>query len=238
MLKFGAAREADSSADVAPPGDSAESGSAGPATSAEMANAPSTTPITMALNRPIRRGIGPTALRAESSGESVFIPQDATEPDIYTAEGSMPTPRLPMGLFSKRTALPDGVDPARLPPGQYLTDRFPVLHAGVVPSVDLDLWDFTVMGLVEEEATWSLADIKAMPTSEVVRDIHCVTKWSKLDTRWGGVRVVDFMKAGAAPAGGQPRARPGRARFRRQSPAGRFPAWTTTSWRGNSAART
>lgn len=115
-------------------------------------------------------------------------------PDIYTAEGSMPTPRLPMGLFSKRTALPDGVDPARLPPGQYLTDRFPVLHAGVVPSVDLDLWDFTVMGLVEEEATWSLADIKAMPTSEVVSDIHCVTKWSKLDTRWGGVRVVDFMK--------------------------------------------
>ena len=99
-----------------------------------------------------------------------------------------------MGLFSKRTALPDGVDPARLPPGQYLTDRFPVLHAGVVPSVDLDLWDFTVMGLVEEEATWSLADIKAMPTSEVVSDIHCVTKWSKLDTRWGGVRVVDFMK--------------------------------------------
>lgn len=98
-----------------------------------------------------------------------------------------------MGLFAKKTAAPDGVDPARIPPGQYLTERFPVLHAGVVPTVSLDKWDFKVMGLVDKEASWKLDEILAMPVSEVVGDIHCVTKWSKLDTRWEGVKISDFM---------------------------------------------
>jgi DMSO/TMAO reductase YedYZ molybdopterin-dependent catalytic subunit len=86
-----------------------------------------------------------------------------------------------------------GVDPARVPPGQYLTERFPVLHAGVVPRVDLSRWDFQVGGLVEEPVCFSYDEIRAMPATEEVFDIHCVTKWSKLDTRWEGVSVAELM---------------------------------------------
>ena len=79
----------------------------------------------------------------------------------------------------------------RVPPGQYLTDRFPVLHAGVVPDVDLARWDFTVAGLVAEDRRWSWEEFRALPSTEIVADIHCVTKWSKLDTSWTGVSVQD-----------------------------------------------
>ena len=86
-----------------------------------------------------------------------------------------------------------GIDPARVPPGQYVTDRFPVLHAGATPKIDLETWDFRVEGLVATPHTWSLDDIRAMPTASRTYDIHCVTKWSKLDTTWEGVPVVDMM---------------------------------------------
>ncbi len=95
--------------------------------------------------------------------------------------------------FFKRSE-PDGSDPVRVPPGQYVTDRFPVLHAGVTPTVDIATWDFRVEGLVEEPIVWSYADLQAMPRRQVVTDIHCVTKWSKLDTRWGGVAVSELMR--------------------------------------------
>jgi DMSO/TMAO reductase YedYZ molybdopterin-dependent catalytic subunit len=85
----------------------------------------------------------------------------------------------------------DGIDPERVPPGQYLTERFPVLHAGVVPEVDQATWDFTVGGLVAEDRRWTWNEFVAMPAAETVADIHCVTKWSKLDTQWAGVPVVD-----------------------------------------------
>ncbi len=100
-----------------------------------------------------------------------------------------------MSFFSrKRDELAQrGIDPARMPPGQYTTDRFPVLHAGVVPEVDLDTWSFTVAGLVDQPLEWSYQEILAMPVSRKVFDIHCVTKWSKLDTEWEGVAVVDLM---------------------------------------------
>lgn len=100
-----------------------------------------------------------------------------------------------MGVFSRGSKLPQGTDPARVPPGQYVTDRFPVLHAGVVPDIDIGHWDFAVRGLVESELSFGLNDIKSMPVSEVERDIHCVTKWSKLDTIWEGVRVRDFLES-------------------------------------------
>ena len=87
----------------------------------------------------------------------------------------------------------EGIDPGRVPPGQYVTDRFPVLHAGIVPTIDLEHWDLRVDGLVTETASFSLAQIKAMPAVDVTTDIHCVTKWSKLDTNWHGVRVADFL---------------------------------------------
>jgi len=82
-----------------------------------------------------------------------------------------------------------GIDAARVPPGQYVTDRFPVLHAGVPPEVDLATWDFTIRGRVAEERTWSWEEIRAMPAETRIHDIHCVTKWSKLDTMWEGVPV-------------------------------------------------
>ncbi|MBK5266901.1 MAG: sulfite oxidase-like oxidoreductase [Acidimicrobiia bacterium] len=100
-----------------------------------------------------------------------------------------------MSLFKpgKVDIAKEGIDPARVPPGQYVTDRFPVLHAGIVPTIDLEHWDFRVDGLVAETTSFSLAQIKAMPTVDVTTDIHCVTKWSKLDTNWHGVRVADFL---------------------------------------------
>lgn len=79
------------------------------------------------------------------------------------------------------------VDPARVPPGQYVTERFPVLHAGVTPKVDLDAWTFEIDGLVDETRTLRLDQLKSFPSITMTTDIHCVTKWSKLDTRWRGV---------------------------------------------------
>lgn len=99
-----------------------------------------------------------------------------------------------MGFFSRSDHQSRGVDPARVPPGQYLTDRFPVLHAGSTPRVDLAGWDFVIDGLVDSEVVLSLDDIKAMPTTDVTADIHCVTKWSKLDTVWHGVAVTELMR--------------------------------------------
>lgn len=80
-----------------------------------------------------------------------------------------------------------GFDPARLPPGQYLTDKWPVLHAGDVPQTDLAAWDFKVWGEVEEPLTLTWKAFDALPKSENVQDIHCVTRWSRFDTRFRGV---------------------------------------------------
>ena len=87
-----------------------------------------------------------------------------------------------------------GIDPERVPPGQYVTERFPVLHAGVVPEVDLAAWDFTIDGLVGDEKRWSWDDVRAMPTERLTADIHCVTKWSKLDTEWEGVPMAHIWE--------------------------------------------
>jgi DMSO/TMAO reductase YedYZ molybdopterin-dependent catalytic subunit len=80
-----------------------------------------------------------------------------------------------------------GYDPARLPPGQYLTDKWPILHAGQVPETDLATWDFRVWGEVEEPLTLAWEEFDALPKSENVQDIHCVTRWSRFDTRFRGV---------------------------------------------------
>jgi DMSO/TMAO reductase YedYZ molybdopterin-dependent catalytic subunit len=81
------------------------------------------------------------------------------------------------------------VDPARLPPGQYLTHDFPVLSYGPTPRADLDTWRFSIDGLVDTGASWSWEAFTALPTETFTTDIHCVTKWTKLDTRWSGVSV-------------------------------------------------
>ena len=80
-----------------------------------------------------------------------------------------------------------GYDPNRLPPGQYLTEKWPVLHAGTVPHTDLATWDFRVSGQVENPITLSWREFAALPSREVTIDIHCVTRWSRFDTSFKGV---------------------------------------------------
>jgi DMSO/TMAO reductase YedYZ molybdopterin-dependent catalytic subunit len=87
-----------------------------------------------------------------------------------------------------------GYDPARLPPGQYLTEKWPVLHAGGVPHTDLATWDFRVWGEVEEPLTLSWDAFDALPKSENVQDIHCVTRWSRFDTQFRGVHWRELAK--------------------------------------------
>jgi DMSO/TMAO reductase YedYZ molybdopterin-dependent catalytic subunit len=81
----------------------------------------------------------------------------------------------------------------RVPPGQYLTDDFPVLSAGPTPRVPLAEWSFSITGEIDEPRTWSWDEFRALPTETITRDIHCVTKWSKLDTVWEGVPVSALL---------------------------------------------
>lgn len=77
----------------------------------------------------------------------------------------------------------------RVPPGQYVTRDFPVLSAGPTPHVPLDRWEFAIEQPGKEPVTWSWQQFQQLPAREFVADIHCVTKWSKLDTSWRGVSV-------------------------------------------------
>lgn len=81
----------------------------------------------------------------------------------------------------------------RLPPGQALTLKFPVLHYGPVPSFDPATWDFRVWGEVEEEKRWTWDEFNKLPRSKVAMDLHCVTRWSKVDTIWEGVSVRSLL---------------------------------------------
>ncbi len=103
--------------------------------------------------------------------------------------------------FTGRPPAPDIAK--RLPPGQALTQDFPVLSAGVTPQIRLADWSFTVKVGPKPVARWSWDEFNALPQSEVTRDIHCVTTWSKLDTRWQGVAIDDLLRAAgiAAPSG-------------------------------------
>lgn len=97
----------------------------------------------------------------------------------------------------KRMKVP-AVDPAlarRLPPGQVLTERFPILHEGDVPEYDMEQWTLRVFGEVDREVTLRYADILAMPQKTVTRDIHCVTRWSRFDNAFTGVGFREFMQA-------------------------------------------
>jgi DMSO/TMAO reductase YedYZ molybdopterin-dependent catalytic subunit len=88
-----------------------------------------------------------------------------------------------------------GYDPARLPPGQHLTDKWPVLHAGSVPEYrDLSTWTLRVFGEVEEPLELSWDQFVELPRSSNVQDIHCVTRWSKFDTSFEGVHWRELAK--------------------------------------------
>jgi DMSO/TMAO reductase YedYZ molybdopterin-dependent catalytic subunit len=82
----------------------------------------------------------------------------------------------------------------RIPPGQYLVDDFPVLSAGPTPRTPLDQWDFVVTGAVAEPKRWTWEEFRALPSESLTKDIHCVTKWSKLGTVWEGVSVDTLLE--------------------------------------------
>ena len=102
-----------------------------------------------------------------------------------------------MSIFRSRAEkklVERGLDPARLPPGQYLTEKWPVLHAGSVPRTDLATWDFKVFGEVESPITLTYEELHALPQTEVTIDIHCVTRWSRFDTSFRGVHWRELAK--------------------------------------------
>jgi DMSO/TMAO reductase YedYZ molybdopterin-dependent catalytic subunit len=82
----------------------------------------------------------------------------------------------------------------RIPPGQYFERGFPVLSAGPTPHTPLDRWDFSILGKVEQAKRWSWDELQALSQEQVTADIHCVTKWSKLDTHWQGVSVQTLLE--------------------------------------------
>jgi DMSO/TMAO reductase YedYZ molybdopterin-dependent catalytic subunit len=96
------------------------------------------------------------------------------------------------GFVGRRTAAERG---QRVPPGQYLTSDFPVLSAGPTPHTPLDAWTFTIDGLVSAPRSWSWDEFRSLPAREFVVDISCVTKWTKLDTRWLAVSVDTLLEA-------------------------------------------
>ena len=101
-----------------------------------------------------------------------------------------------MKLFQKKADLPAD-KAARVPPGQYLTEKWPVLHYGTVPRFDPKTWDFRVFGKVEKEITLKWDEFAKLDQKFVQADMHCVTTWSRLDQKWEGIpfaKIVEFAK--------------------------------------------
>ena len=89
----------------------------------------------------------------------------------------------------------------RLPEGQFVTEKFPVLTYGTVPKIDIDTWRIRITGLVEEEFELDWEEFTSLPTTRIEADIHCVTRWSMLDTVWEGVAALDLaLRAKPHPA--------------------------------------
>ena len=101
-----------------------------------------------------------------------------------------------MGLISRgfRGRRSVDADPGRVPPGQYVTQDYPVLSAGPTPHTPLDRWRLSIGGQVERPREWTWDELMALPSEDVTVDIHCVTKWTKLDTRWRGVSVDTLLE--------------------------------------------
>src|SRR6478735_5817244 len=96
--------------------------------------------------------------------------------------------------MAERKVRAAGFDPERLPPGQYLTKKWPVLHAGAVPRVDLATWSFRVFGEVEEELELTWEQFNELPRVSSTQDIHCVTRWSRFDAQFEGVPWSEIAK--------------------------------------------
>jgi DMSO/TMAO reductase YedYZ molybdopterin-dependent catalytic subunit len=87
----------------------------------------------------------------------------------------------------------DAASSARVPPGQHVVSDFPVLSAGPTPRVPLSEWSFSIVGEVDEPKRWTWEEFRKLPTETFTVDIHCVTKWSKLDTTWTGVSLATIL---------------------------------------------
>jgi DMSO/TMAO reductase YedYZ molybdopterin-dependent catalytic subunit len=87
----------------------------------------------------------------------------------------------------------DAATAGRVPPGQYVTPDFPVLSAGPTPHTSIDSWSFEIRGEVDEPKSWTWGAFTALPSERITVDIHCVTKWSKLDTSWRGVSLDTLL---------------------------------------------
>jgi DMSO/TMAO reductase YedYZ molybdopterin-dependent catalytic subunit len=94
--------------------------------------------------------------------------------------------------FRRRRAEPDQT--GRVPPGQYVTSDFPVLSAGPTPRRAPESWSFSLEGEIDEPRRWTWDEFRALPSESITKDIHCVTKWSKLDTRWEGVSLDTLLE--------------------------------------------
>jgi len=84
----------------------------------------------------------------------------------------------------------------RLPPGQSLTQKFPVLHYGPVPRFNPATWDFRIWGEVAREARWTWDEVQQLPRTQIHMDLHCVTRWSKFDTTWEGISIRTLIDQG------------------------------------------
>jgi len=100
---------------------------------------------------------------------------------------------MALDLFNRRSKEDHERFGDRLPAGQKLTDGWPVLHYGGIPSIDLATWKLSVVGLVEEEVSFTWEEFLALPQTTLRSDIHCVTHWSKFDNDWTGVRFTDLV---------------------------------------------
>ncbi|MCU0487109.1 MAG: sulfite oxidase-like oxidoreductase [Anaerolineales bacterium] len=100
------------------------------------------------------------------------------------------------GIFNRRDLEDKVRQQGRLPPGQSLTQKFPVLHYGPVPTFNPATWDFRVWGEVEQERRWTWDEFNRLPRTRLQMDIHCVTRWSKFDTVWEGVSVRSLVEQG------------------------------------------
>jgi DMSO/TMAO reductase YedYZ molybdopterin-dependent catalytic subunit len=98
-------------------------------------------------------------------------------------------PIISRGFRGRRRDPPEG----RVPPGQYLTDDFPVLSAGPTPHTAVEQWSFAIEGEIDQPKRWTWDEFLALPAESFTVDIHCVTKWSKLDTQWEGVSLDTLL---------------------------------------------
>jgi DMSO/TMAO reductase YedYZ molybdopterin-dependent catalytic subunit len=99
-------------------------------------------------------------------------------------------------IFRRREDEQRFAQEGRLPPGQSLTQKFPVLHYGPVPAFNAATWDFRIWGEVEKEVRWTWDEFMRLPRTQVQMDLHCVTRWSKFDTVWEGVSLHSLVEQG------------------------------------------